>query len=172
MTKFQEDARVNSVTGIHGFVPSVKDNGLTVWGGIALHDQVRGLDRFVGDHLELDSTQDVHREDRGVVVTSGEEGGCLSLGVDMGFNKLFDETRVADTGIKSDSIHCNSHKYSQEHIVNVIVNGKVMPMLLDSGTQVSVIRTELLQNSDVSNDVIENIKLLGAFGDPVAAKII
>ena len=36
----------------------------------------------------------------------------------------------------------------------------------------SVIRTELLRECDVSNNIIHQVKLLGAFGDPVPANVI
>src|SRR3989442_12322414 len=66
----------------------------------------------------------------------------------------------------------NMYKHNKEHVVNVVFNGQKIPMLLDSGTQISVVKTGLIPHSIVSNDSTNQVKLLGAFGKPVPATVI
>src|SRR5437867_5307987 len=80
----KNDVRVNSVTGVHGFIPSVQNNacvGLNAEvGGIALHDQVDGIDRDELGQLELEDDH-VVRHDDGIEVAAGLWGGGLSSGI-------------------------------------------------------------------------------------------
>src|SRR6267154_1965831 len=167
-------SRINSITGVHGYVPSVRDDmcsGLiAVGGGNALHDQIGVVDKFVG-HLVLDS-QPVHSEVEGEVDQLREGGGDSSSDIELDDQRLFDVGKRCVPAPKTYHRTNNRFKYHQEHVVYVDFNGCKLAMLLDSGTQVSVVRTELLRECDVSNNIIHQVKLLGAFGDPVPAKVI
>src|SRR5437867_8554240 len=171
----KNDVRVNSVTGVYGFIPSVKNSacvGLNAEvGGIALHDQVEGIDRDELGQLELDDDHIVRHED-GSEVAAGLWGGGLSSGIGRDLNNLFEnDVGVNDTDTKS--MHTtNMIKHNKEHVVNVVFDGQKIPMLIDSGTQISVIRSKLIPHSIISNDSTNQIHLLGAFGKPVSATVI
>src|SRR3989442_6324470 len=171
----KNDVRVNSVTGVYGFIPSGQNNacvGLNAEvGGIALHDQVEGIDRDELGQLELDDDHVVRHED-GSEVAAGLWGGGLSSGIGRDLNNLFEnDVGVSDTDTKS--MHTtNMIKHNKEHVVNVVFDGQKIPMLIDSGTQISVIRSKLIPHSIISNDSTNQIHLLGAFGKPVSATVI
>src|SRR3989441_1266760 len=104
-------------------------------------------------------------------VEAGIWGGGLRSGFHNDLNRLFKNDEGSDTNTKS--MHTsNMYKHIKEHVVNVVFNGQKIPMLLDSGTQISVVKTGLIPHSIVSNDSTNQVKLLGAFGKPVPATVI
>src|SRR3989442_1720964 len=172
----KHDSRINNLSGVHGFIPYVKESsgvGLKAeGGGVAQLLQVMGVEELVLDHLDVDLNQHVLQGEKGVVA-GGLWGGDLSSGYHNDLNKLFGNK---DCMTITEPIHTtNIYTNNKEHVVYVDLDGNVIPMLLDSGTQISVIKSNLIptdnQNS-VSNDTINQINLLGAFGKPVIANII
>jgi hypothetical protein len=171
------DARLNHLTGVSGFIPNVKDKlcfGLeTEGGGIAQQIQEGGVFVKSLGHLDLDANHKEHQEVMGEVVDDCW-GGISSLGLGNDLNRMFKNdtgSSVTDT----QPIHTNTtlYKHNEEQIVRILVKDKVISMLVDSGTQVSVLKTELLpEDCGISNDTTNQIKLLSAFGDPVPATIV
>src|SRR2546425_592457 len=171
---YKYDLRVNAMTGVYGFIPYLDDKAdvrlCTEEGGIALHDQLVGDEDDEVDHLDLDDNQLAIMDDEGEV-EAGIWGGGLRSGFNNDLNKLFNDDEGSDT--TTESMHTsNMYKHNKEHVVNVDFNGHKIPMLLDSGTQISVVKTGLIPHSSVSNDSTNQVKLLGAFGKPVPATVI
>src|SRR5207245_11232698 len=122
------------------------------------------------DRLDLDDKKFAIMDDEGEV-EAGIWGCGLSSGFHNDLNRLFNNYKGSDTTTKS--MHTsNMYKHNKEHVVNVDFNGHKIPMLLDSGTQISVVKTGLIPYSNVSNDSTNQVKLLGAFGKPVPATVI
>src|SRR3989441_328445 len=173
---YKHDSRINYLSGVHGFIPYVNegvvDDLKAEGGGVAQLLQVMGVgDNMIG-HLDVDVVHQVLQGDKGEVAT-GLWGGDSSSGYHEDLNRLFD---IKDCDTSTKPIHTtNIYTHNKEHIVYVDFVGTVVPMLLDSGTQISVVKNNLIpidhQNS-VSNDTINQINLLGAFGKPVSANII
>src|SRR3989442_1603755 len=171
---YKYDLRVNAMTGVHGFIPYLDDKAdvrlNAEEGGIALHDQIVGDEEDEVDHLDLHDKQLAIMDDESEV-EAGIWGGGLRSGFHNDFNRLFNKDEGSDTATKS--MHTsNMYKHNKEHVVNVDFNGQKIPMLLDSGTQISVVKTGLIPHSIVSNDSTNQVKLLGALGKPVPATVI
>src|SRR3989441_8644620 len=171
---YKYDLRVNAMTGVYGFIPYLDDKAdvrlSAEEGGIALHDQIMGDEEDEVDHLDLEDKQLAIMDDEGEV-EAGIWGGGLRSGFNNYLNKLFNNDEGSDTN--TESMHTsNMYKHNKEHVVNVDFNGHKIPMLLDSGTQISVVKTGLIPHSSVSNDSTNQVKLLGAFGKPVPATVI
>src|SRR6184192_4440531 len=168
------DLRVNAMTGVHVFIPYLDDKAdvrlNAEEGGIALHDQIVGDEDDEVDHLDLDVKELAIMDAEGEV-EAGIWGGGLRSGFHNDLNRLFMNDEGSDTTTKSMQTS-NMYKHNKEHVVNVVFNGQKIPMLLDSGTQISVIKTGLIPHSIVSNDNTNQVKLLGAFGKPVPATVI
>src|SRR3989441_1780256 len=171
---YKYDLRVNAMTGVYGFIPYLDDKadvGLNAEeGGIALHDQIVGDEDDEVDHLDLDVRELAIMDAEGEV-EAGIWGGGLRSGFHNDLNRLFKNDEGSDTTTKSMQTS-NMYKHNKEHVVNVVFNGQKIPMLFDSGTQISVIKTGLIPHSIVSNDSTNQVKLLGAFGKPVPATVI
>ena len=172
----KKDARINSVTGHHGFIPCIKKDkcvGVDAkGGGVATQIQIGGVCIDSLGHLDIDVNHIAQVEDRGVV-DFGSRGGGLSSGANQDHN-MFYHNEIVNSVTVSHTNSTNKAKYNhnEEHIVNIEIAGKRISMLLDSGTQVSVIRSDLLpEDYYVSNNIIRQVKLLGAFGDAVSADI-
>src|SRR5437867_5885211 len=151
---YKYDLRVNAMTGVYGFIPYLDDKAddrlNTEEGGIALHDQIVGDEDDEVDHLDLDDKQLAIMDDEGEV-EAGIWGGGLRSGFNNDLNRLFNNDEGSDTTTKS--MHTsNMYKHNKEHVVKVVFNGQTIPMLLDSGTQISVFKSGLIPQSIVSND--------------------
>src|SRR3989441_10906313 len=172
----KHDSRINSLSGIHGFIPyvneSVGDGLKAEVGGVAQLLQVMGVEEVVLDHLDVDV---IHQELQGKqgVVAGGLWGGDLSSGYHEDLNSLFGNK---DCVTNTKTLHTtNTYTHNKEHVVFVDFSGSVIPMLLDSGTQISVVKSDLIpidHQISVSNDTNNQINLLGAFGKPVIANVI
>src|SRR6184192_3384628 len=168
------DLRVNAMTGVHVFIPYLDDKADVRWnaeeGGIALHDQIVGDEDDEVDHLDLDVKELAIMDAEGEV-EAGIWGGGLRSGFHNDLNRLFKNDEGSDTITKSLQTS-NMYKHNKEHVVNVVFNGQKIPMLLDSGTQISVVKTGLIPHSIISNDSTNQVKLLGAFDKIVPATVI
>src|SRR3989442_1690957 len=171
---YKNDIRVNAMTGVYGFIPYLDDNTdgrlNTEEGGIALHDQIVGDEEHEVGHLDLDDKQLAIMDDEGEVEAGIWVGGLRS-GFHKDLNSLFNNDEVSDTATQPMQTS-NMYKHNKEHVVHVDFNGQKIPMLLDSGTQISVVKTGLIPQSIVSNDSTNPVKLLGACGKPVPATVI
>src|SRR6267154_1976209 len=174
-------ACVNRVLGIHGFVPVVSDvccsegcaeesgteehgviAGGNGCGGVALHSE-RGIvvNKQLEDHNSDYRTTEVHSKgvDGGQDIWSGDDRGVLS-DIKLLFN--------ADV-VRTNANMCIN---SKGHIVYISVANTEIPMVLDSGSELTVLRKDLLPIDFVTTyEEVKHIQLIGAFGGPVNAEI-
>src|SRR5437867_4310637 len=147
------DIRVNSCTGMPGFIPRVMNAGESVGGAGDACSLKGGGSCLVGGGIAS-----LGKSTRGVV-------GGVSLGGSIGNGAV----RMQD--LLGEASACSTAADKSDLILNVKVADKDVTFLLDSGADISIIKSCHL-SPDVDLSEANHIRLIGAFGKAVDSAVL